>query len=64
MTHNEKKYPDPMRFMPERFIGADGQLTDDNGEIQYGFGRRCVCRRVMLKYNGHGVVLTRMRMAA
>ncbi|KAF8135168.1 CyP450 monooxygenase [Boletus edulis] len=43
MTHNETKYPDPMRFMPERFIGVDGQLTDDIGEQQYGFGRRiCV----------------------
>lgn len=43
MTHNEEKYPDPMRFMPERFIAEDGSLTDDNGEIQYGFGRRiCV----------------------
>ncbi|KAI6133500.1 CyP450 monooxygenase [Pisolithus thermaeus] len=43
MTHNEEKYPDPMRFMPERFIAEDGSLTDDLGEIQFGFGRRiCV----------------------
>ncbi|KAF9223381.1 CyP450 monooxygenase [Gyrodon lividus] len=43
MTHNEKKYPDPMRFMPERYIDADGQLTNDLAEQQFGFGRRiCV----------------------
>lgn len=40
MTHNEDKYPDPMRFMPERYIAADGRLTDDIAELQYGFGRR------------------------
>ncbi|KAH7884803.1 CyP450 monooxygenase [Phlebopus sp. FC_14] len=43
MTHNEERYPDPMRFMPERYIGADGQLTDDLAQQQFGFGRRiCV----------------------
>ncbi|KIJ62862.1 hypothetical protein HYDPIDRAFT_30008 [Hydnomerulius pinastri MD-312] len=43
ITHNEEKYPDPMRFMPERYIGADGQLTGDLAEHQFGFGRRkCV----------------------
>jgi cytochrome P450 len=43
MTHNEHKYPDPMRFMPERYIDANGRLTDDIAEQQFGFGRRiCV----------------------
>ncbi|KIJ62861.1 hypothetical protein HYDPIDRAFT_30007 [Hydnomerulius pinastri MD-312] len=43
ITHNEEKYPDPMRFIPERYIGADGQLTDDLAQQQFGFGRRiCV----------------------
>ncbi|KAG9316121.1 cytochrome P450 [Chiua virens] len=43
MTHNETKYPDPMRFMPERFLDVNGRLTDDIGEQQFGFGRRiCV----------------------
>lgn len=40
MTHNDTKYPDPMRFMPERYIDANGQLTDDIAEQQFGFGRR------------------------
>ncbi|KAF8135167.1 CyP450 monooxygenase [Boletus edulis] len=26
MTHNEDKYPEPMRFMPERFIDANGKI--------------------------------------
>ncbi|KAG6369345.1 Cytochrome P450 monooxygenase [Boletus reticuloceps] len=43
MTHNEDKYPEPMRFMPERFIDANGRLTDDRAEQLFGFGRRiCV----------------------
>lgn len=42
MTHNETKYPDPMRFMPERYIDANGCLTDDIAEQQFGFGRRYV----------------------
>lgn len=43
MTHNEEKYPSPMEFSPERYIAADGSLTDDIAEQQFGFGRRiCV----------------------
>ena len=48
MTHNQDKYPDPMRFMPERYIDAKGGLTDDIAEQQIGFGRRCVARRPSL----------------
>jgi len=40
MTHNEEKYPSPMTFSPERYIAADGSLTDDIAEQQFGFGRR------------------------
>lgn len=42
MTHNEEKYPSPMEFSPERYIAADGSLTDDIAEQQFGFGRRSV----------------------
>ncbi|KAH7920238.1 CyP450 monooxygenase [Leucogyrophana mollusca] len=45
MTHNDVQYHDPMKFMPERFLTADGELTDDLAQQQFGFGRRvCVGR--------------------
>lgn len=42
MTHDERMYTEPSRFMPERFIQEDGTLSDDLGQQQFGFGRR-VC---------------------
>ncbi|KAG0697623.1 cytochrome P450 [Suillus ampliporus] len=41
ITRDEKRYPDPTRFMPERFMDVNGKLTDDNpaGYI-FGLGRR------------------------
>ena len=44
ILHDEKAYPDPMSFRPERFLKSDGSI---NPEVQdpsvacYGFGRRC-----------------------
>jgi cytochrome P450 len=40
MTHDEEVYSDPFSFKPERFLGSDGQLNDDNRILAYGFGRR------------------------
>jgi cytochrome P450 len=40
MTHDERMYTEPSRFMPERFIQEDGTLSDDLGQQQFGFGRR------------------------
>ncbi|KAG1736504.1 cytochrome P450-like protein, partial [Suillus lakei] len=40
MTHDERVYPAPFAFMPERFIKEDGTLSDDLGQQQYGFARR------------------------
>ncbi|EIW83661.1 CyP450 monooxygenase [Coniophora puteana RWD-64-598 SS2] len=44
MTHDPRVYPEPMRFMPERFLTQDGKaLTDDTAQQQFGYGRRiCV----------------------
>ena len=43
--HDEKRYPNPDAFMPERFE-ADAAVgrapQDDPLEIVFGFGRRCV----------------------
>lgn len=64
MTHNEDKYPEPMRFMPQRFLTADGSsLTDDIGEQQFGFGRRCVAGFRLRTFSLAFVGLTRFRCA-
>ncbi|KAG2060511.1 cytochrome P450 [Suillus hirtellus] len=41
ISRDEKRYPDASVFIPERFIDANGALTDDNpAEYVFGFGRR------------------------
>jgi hypothetical protein len=42
MCHNEAKYSNSSEFNPERFLNADGTLTDDTVSVVWGFGRR-VC---------------------
>ncbi|KAH7925828.1 cytochrome P450 [Leucogyrophana mollusca] len=45
MAHDETKYPNSFEFIPERFIAADGNLTEDQATFTFGFGRRiCVGR--------------------
>ncbi|KAG2059751.1 cytochrome P450 [Suillus hirtellus] len=45
ITHDEKKYPSPDEFKPERFLHEDGSLTSDTMGSGFGFGRRiCVGR--------------------
>lgn len=43
LLHDEKVYPDPETFNPERFL-KDGKMNPDvrSAEAAYGFGRRCV----------------------
>jgi len=47
MTHDEKKYPSPDEFKPERFLHEDGSLTSDTMPLGFGWGRRiCVGRHL------------------
>jgi len=49
ISRNERKYPNPDMFMPERFLLEDGTLNDDNISWAFGFGRRiCPGRHVAL----------------
>ncbi|KAF9228928.1 cytochrome P450 [Gyrodon lividus] len=41
MSRDEVRYPNAEQFIPERFLTAEGILTDDNpSEFIFGFGRR------------------------
>ena len=41
MSRDKTRYPDGYKFMPERFLNAEGMLTDDDpGDFVFGFGRR------------------------
>ncbi|OAX37164.1 cytochrome P450 [Rhizopogon vinicolor AM-OR11-026] len=47
MAHDEKKYPNPDEFKPERFLHEDGSLTSDTMRLGFGWGRRmCVGQHV------------------
>ncbi|KAL1718354.1 cytochrome P450 [Schizophyllum commune] len=50
MAHDEKAYPDPYAFKPERYLDANGTLDTnvrDPAKIIFGFGRRnCIGRHV------------------
>lgn len=43
MLHDERKYPQPSHFDPERYLDEDGSLNPDApspAEAVFGFGRR------------------------
>ncbi|EIW84426.1 cytochrome P450 [Coniophora puteana RWD-64-598 SS2] len=40
ISRDPEKYPSPDDFKPERFLDADGKLTNDTCEFVFGFGRR------------------------
>ena len=44
ILHNEKTYPEPEVFRPERFLNEDGSINPDVPDpiVSFGFGRRFV----------------------
>ncbi|KAF7350440.1 O-methylsterigmatocystin oxidoreductase [Mycena venus] len=47
MCRDERIYPSPEEFKPERFIAADGSLIRENFPPTYGFGRRACAGKSM-----------------
>ncbi|KAJ7053961.1 cytochrome P450 [Mycena amicta] len=48
MCYDESIYPEPEKFKPERFLDADGQLTNNPMDVlAYGHGRRVCAGRYM-----------------
>lgn len=51
MLHDEAEYPEPFKFMPERWILKDGQKEPLNPvKAAFGFGRRCVLNDILASY--------------
>ena len=55
MLHDQKVFPDPMSFRPERFLDQNGRLRklephEDPSTIAFGFGRR-ICPGMFLADN-------------
>lgn len=48
IQHDPSVYPDPMEFIPERYLGED--LQKDPSPIAFGFGRR-VCPGINMAYS-------------
>lgn len=45
MLHDEREYPDPESFIPERFLDSKGRINPevrDPEQALFGFGRRYV----------------------
>lgn len=40
MAHDERVFPEPHAFKPERWFNADGTLNGEDNPLAYGFGRR------------------------
>ena len=55
MSRDPTAYPDPDKFMPERFIkdGAIDPIGRDPLKYQLGFGRRCVLSSYDMTLGAH-----------
>ncbi|TFK20661.1 cytochrome P450 [Coprinopsis marcescibilis] len=60
MLHNENVYPDPFKFIPERFLTKDGKLDlktqPDPSHACWGFGRR-ICPGRFLAFEAMWVAI-------
>lgn len=64
MLHDEIIFPDPSRFMPERYLDEHGRLKsmsrfEDPAVIGFGFGRR-ICPGMHFAHNSIFIAIARM----
>ncbi|KAK0183611.1 cytochrome P450 [Armillaria mellea] len=58
ILHDEKHYPNPMVFDPNRFMPEDGKEPQPEPTAVFGFGRRCIRRH--LAFNTVWIAITSM----
>ncbi|PBK93541.1 cytochrome P450, partial [Armillaria gallica] len=59
MLHDEKDYPNPMEFDPDRFISQDGKEVQPEPTVAFGFGRR-ICPGRYLALNTAWIAIASM----
>ncbi|KAK0234191.1 cytochrome P450 [Armillaria fumosa] len=59
MLHDEKDYPNPLVFDPDRFIPQDGKETQPEPTVAFGFGRR-ICPGRYLALNTTWIAIASM----
>ncbi|EKM56447.1 uncharacterized protein PHACADRAFT_92801 [Phanerochaete carnosa HHB-10118-sp] len=64
MLHDEKVFPEPSKFMPDRFLDGNGRLRslsrlEDPAVLGFGFGRR-ICPGMYFAHNSVFIAIARM----